>query len=79
MRSEEIFIRRTYGGFLTLTILALLWTVFSFFLQYAIDGIFFGKEALAVMIILSSFTFLLLCRQEVNTILALSLMLTARG
>lgn len=58
MQSEDIFIRRTYARFLTPTILALLGTTFSSFGNTLLAGHFLGKEVLAVMNILSSFTFL---------------------
>ena len=58
MQTEDIFIRRTYGRFLTPTILALLGTTFSSFGNTLLAGHFLGKEVLAVMNILSSFTFL---------------------
>ncbi|MBQ7583796.1 MAG: hypothetical protein IJT24_04220, partial [Lachnospiraceae bacterium] len=58
MQTEDIFIRRTYSRFLTPTILALLGTTFSSFGNTLLAGHFLGKEVLAVMNILSSFTFL---------------------
>ena len=58
MQTEDIFIRRTYRRFLTPTILALLGTTFSSFGNTLLAGNFLGKEVLAAMNILSSFTFL---------------------
>ncbi len=58
MLNEDTFIRKTYGKFLTTTILALLGTTFSSFGNTLLAGNFLGQDVLSSMNILSSFTFL---------------------
>ena len=58
MQNEDIFIRKTFNRFLSTTILALLGTTFSSFGNTLLAGNFLGKEVLAAMNVLSSFTFL---------------------
>lgn len=58
MNSEDSFIRRTYNSFLIPTVFALLGTTVSSFGNTILAGHFLGKEVLAVMNVLSSFTFL---------------------
>ena len=58
MHTENIFIQRTFRNFLFPTILALLGTTLSSFGNTLLAGRFLGKEALSMMSILSSYTFL---------------------
>lgn len=58
MNTENTFIQQTLKKFLVPTIIALLGTTLSAFGNTLLAGRFLGKEALSMMSILSSFTFL---------------------